>query len=145
MKTIKAIAAAVAIMFAANVGANDKLVETPLTDENAECFMLRIPVAKAASLFYKKANADKKEWRSFMWNIAGNVAKTQDPRGYMGLAAAYYVSVYANEANNAKELTAKFFNECAEDPENVLYHGHDVAGKMILTATEEMMYNSDDE
>lgn len=140
MKIVKAILAAAAIMFAANVGANDKLIATPITNENADCFMLRIPVAKAASLFYKEAGANKKEWKAFMWHMARGIVKNGDPRGHIGLAAAFYVSVYADEANNAKELTKAFFDECVDDPEEVLYHGHDIAEKMLISAGEEMMY-----
>ena len=140
MKIIKAVAAAVAIMFAANAAAADNFVKTPITDENAACFMMRLPVAKAANLFFKKAHADKKAWVDFEWHIAK--AAIDDPMAHMGLTAAFIVGVYHFEdgINNPRELTIKFFNECVKDPA-VLEHAEEVAAKMAMQAAEEAIFN----
>lgn len=140
MKTIKAIAAAAAILFTTNVGANDNFVKTPMTDENAACFMMRLPVAKAANIFFKKAHADKKVWIDYEWRMAK--AAVDDPLVHMALTAAFIVGVYHFEdgINNPRDLTVKFFNECVEDPA-VLEHAQEVAAKMAMQAAEEAIFN----
>lgn len=140
MKTIKAVAAAVTIMFAANTAAADNFVKTPMTDENAACFMMRLPVAEAANIFFKKAHADKKAWIDFEWHIAK--AAIDDPMAHMGLTAAFIVGVYHFEdgINNPRDLTVKFFNECVKDPV-VLERAEEVAAKMAMQAAEEAIFN----
>lgn len=140
MKTIKALAAAFAIMFTANAAAADDFVKTPMNDDNAACFMMRLPVAKAANIFFKKAHANKKAWIDFEWHIAQ--AATDDPMAHIALTAAFIVGVYHFEdgIDNPRDLTVKFFNECVKDPA-VLEHAEEVAAKMAMQAAEEKIFN----
>lgn len=140
MKGIKALTAAFALMLAGNAMAADDFAKTPVTDENAACFMMRLPVAKAANIFFKKAHADKKAWIDFEWRMAK--AAINDPLAHMGLTAAFIVGVYHFEdgINNPRELTVKFFNECVKDPA-VLEYAEEVAAKMAMQAAEEAIFN----
>lgn len=142
MKIIKAILAAAAIMFAANAQAAD-YVNTPINDENADCFALRVPVAKAANVFYKQAKANPAAWRAIVWGKVREEVKNPQPVGHIALMGAVYIGIFAEEASNARELTEAFFNECIKDPETAVNFGHDMVDKMMIAAAEEMMYEDE--